>query len=211
MALNVVMVLKSGRHFGKRDVELLAHHIHMTSKVNLFCVADIPLGIPGVTEIPMQYNYKKWWGRMELYSPMMYDFRPFLFLDLDTAVLGSLNEIADEIPDQNMYIPLEDFYQANLLATGFLWMPKDNTKINKVWREWLKRRCPVSEQRMDYFLRGVITPDMFWQEITNKIGDFKPRRSALLQDPSKYNVVCFHGKPSIWDAKVEWVKEYRNE
>ena len=209
--INVVLALRSGRHFGKRDVELLAHHIHKTSDVVLHCLTDIELNIPGVEEIPLDYGWKKWWCRMELYSPKMLNLRPFLFVDLDTAVLGSLNELVAQIPDQNMYVPLEDFYQKNkLLATGLLWMPKDNEKINRVWIEWIKAKCPATETRMDYFLRGVITPDMFWQQITKDIGDFKPRRQPLMENPTGYKVVCFHGRPSIWEADIDWVKKYRN-
>lgn len=209
--VNVILVLRTGRNFGPRDVELLAKHIHRTSDAEIFCLSDVPLSIEGVEYMPMQNPWKKWWCRMELYSPRLLHLRPFLFIDLDTAILGSLNDIIAKIPDVTEYIPLEDFYQKGKLATGFLWVPKASAKINRVWIEWLKAKCPDTEKRMDYFLRQHINPDRFWQQITDKVVDFKPRTGKLLQDPGDASVVCFHGKPSIWQANVEWVKRYRNE
>jgi len=209
--MNIVLVLRKGRGFGERDVELLARHIRRTTPdANIICLANIPIRIEGVEYVPMFNNWNKWWCRMELYSPSLKHFRPFLYVDLDTVVLGDLNNIINAIPDKKMYIPLEDFYQKGKLATGLLWMPRDNPKINQVWIEWLKARCPDTEKRMDYFLREVIEPDAFWQQITDQVISFKPKGKQLQEKPNK-SVVCFHGKPSIWEANVEWVKQYRNE
>ena len=210
--MNIVLVLRTGRNFGVRDVELLSRKIIKTTPgVKIICLSDTLITLPGVEYQPLCNDWKKWWCRMELYSPRLLDYRPFLFIDLDTIVLGDLNELIDLIPDKNMYIPLEDFYQKGKLATGFLWMPKDNPKVNRVWIEWFKAGCPDTVTRMDYFLRTHIIPDTYWQRLTNKIVDFKPIRKPLLKDPGDAIAVCLHGKPSVWEADVEWVKKYRNE
>ncbi len=208
--MNVVMALRHGGSFGRRDVALLAHHIHRTSDVSLYCLTDKALDVDGVTDIHMEYAWPRWWCRMELYAPHMKYLRPFLFVDLDTIVLGSLNELAEAIPDKDMYVPLEDFYQGGKLATGLLWMPLNNKKVNKVWLAWHRAGFPAGSSRMDYFLRKHIKADVFWQQITDKVKDFKPRSRVLLKDPGGASVVCLHGRPSIWDADLEWVKRYRD-
>ncbi len=215
--ITVVLVLRSGGRFGLDDVKLLARKIHRTSWVDLVCMSDMDFKIDGVERIPLDHNYPGWWSRMELYSPRMREYRPFLYVDLDTAVLGSLNELVEKIPcKKTMYVPLEDFYQTNLLATGLLWMPLESDKINWVWVQWMKARCPVSSTRMDYFLRQHIKPDVFWQELTQSVKGFKKKGGGsrkYLESPNGASVVCFHGKPSIWDAaaKHEWIKEYVDE
>jgi len=64
--------------------------------------------------------------------------------------------------------------------------------------------------RMDKYLWSIVKPDAFWQNLTNTIQDFKPHRHELLEElPENTDLVCFHGKPRIFDAQaVSWVKSY---
>jgi hypothetical protein len=93
------------------------------------------------------------------------------------------------------------------MATGLVWFPANSDKIKKVWQSFEK----VTGNRMDVFLRKVIKPDLFWQDITKTIVDFKPKGQPLLSEiPKGTNLVCFHGKPRIHDADVKWVRDYVN-
>ena len=201
---NVVLVLRKSNKFTERDVELLAGNIRKRSNsVNIFCLADVPLNITDVEVRPMMNDWQGTWSRMELYSPLFYDLRPFLFVDLDTAIFCDLGKIIENIPDKTKYIPLEDFYQPKQLATGLLWMPKENEDINKVWIEWLKSKSKEKtlKGRMDVFLRRHIKEGGFFQNIVEGIYGFKPKKQGWLDKlPEDVKLVCFHGKPTIWEA-----------
>jgi hypothetical protein len=160
----------------------------------------------GFEVIPLPNTLPGTWSRMELYSPSMEQYRPFLYIDLDTAVINSLERLIDIIPDRLKFITLQDFWQVGQLATGLVWFPAGSEKIKKVWESF---NGPTGK-RMDAYLRSVIHPDLFWQNITDTIYDFKPKSKQLLNSiPYGANLICFHGKPRILQAiGLDWVNNY---
>ena len=216
----IVLVLRSGKDFSFRDVELIAKHINgkwmSANRPRIICLWDkasqhYTLG--NIEFIPLTNKWPGVWSRMTLYSPEMEQYRPFLYVDLDTAIIQSLEKIFELVPDPSLFIPLEDFYQKGKLATGIAWIPANSDKISKIWKAW---KGPTGN-RMDYFLRKVVNPDMFWQQLTTTICDFKPKKGQVLsQVPPDANLVCFHGKPRIHDAafasmSLDWVTKYVEE
>jgi hypothetical protein len=203
------MVLKRGKDFTFADVELLTRHILAKwkgEKPHIVCLWDggyFDLG--NIELVPLNNDYQGTWSRMMLYSPEMEKYRPFLYIDLDTAVIESLENIFDLVKDESQFIPLEDFYQKGQLATGLAWIPANSEKIAHVWNSFKG----VEGKRMDVFLRRVIKPDTFWQNLTDSIVDFKPKGAILLLKILQgTNLVCFHGKPRIREAEIPWVKDY---
>lgn len=215
----IVLVLRSGGDFQFRDVELIARHINGKWKSpfrpRIICLWDKATShydLGNIELIPLANNWPKWWSRMTLYSPEMEQYRPFLYIDLDTVIVQSLEKIFELVKDPSMFIPLEDFYQKGRLATGMAWIPANSNKIAGIWEAWQKTE--PGPRRMDYFLRTVVTPDVFWQQLTDTIYNLKPYREKPLQEiPSNATVICFHGKPRIFDAafasiNLPWVTEY---
>jgi len=213
----VILVLRSGKEFSFQDVELIARHIHgkwqSVIRPRIICLwdkASTQYNLGNIEFIPLNNDWPGTWSRMQLYSPEMEKYRPFLYVDLDTIIYNSLERIFDLIKDPTQFITLEDFWQKGQLATGLVWFPANSMKINTVWGEWTKWG-KTHPSRMDYFLRKTITPDIFWQQLTDTIYDFKPKQGVFLTSilPTA-NLVCFHGKPRIHDAveKVRWVEEY---
>lgn len=218
----IVVVLRSGGDFAFRDVELIARHINgkwkSTIAPRIICLwdqASQKYDLGNMEIVPLSNDYPKWWSRMMLYSPEMEQYRPFLYIDLDTVVIKSLENIFELVKDPSMFIPLEDFYQKGQMATGLAWIPANSKKIRDIWKAWEK--AGVGASRMDFFLRKVVKPDAFWQDFTSTIYDFKPRPSGVLKElPADANLVCFHGKPRIHDAAgnsmgLDWVRRYVNQ
>lgn len=213
----IVVVLRSGGDFILQDVFLISHHI-LTKWVNknelprIICLWDKAshhYDLGEIEFIPLTNDFPGTWSRMQLYSPEMEQYRPFLYVDLDTAIIDTIEHIFDLVKDETQFITLEDFFQKKLLATGLVWFPANSKKINDIWKARDKAR--VGSFRMDYFLREVVTPDAFWQQLTDTILDFKPigKHKLLTELPDKTNLVCFHGKPRIPQATdIEWVKNY---
>ena len=216
----IVLVLKNGKGFGFRDVELISRHIHgkwkAITRPRIICLWDKivePCDIGNIEFIPLTNNWPGTWSRMILYSPQMEKYKPFLYIDLDTAIIGSLENIF-ELVDGSKFITLEDFWQKRHLATGLVWFPANSKKTAHVWEMW--KGNTGGKNRMDSFLRKHVAPDLFWQQLTTTIYDAKPQHSGIIMEVPNYaNLICFHGKPRIFDIaeasiSIDWVKEYVN-
>lgn len=221
----IVLVLKSGGDFAFRDVELIAKHINgkwnsglVDVKPRIICLWDKAsqrYDLGNIELHPLNNNWPRWWSRMTLYSPEMEQYRPFLYVDLDTVVVQDIGNIFDLVYKnylENCFITLEDFYQKGKLATGLAWIPAKSKKITDIWNAWLK--VGPGSSRMDYFLRSVVQQDKYWQEITNTIYNSKPKESGFLSTvPANADLVCFHGHPRIFEAAEAsmssgWVRDY---
>jgi len=209
----IVLVLRSGGDFKFRDVELIARHINgkwqSRPYPRIICLwdkASTTYNLGNIEVVPLPDNLPGTWSRMHLYSPQMEMYRPFLYIDLDTAVIQSLENIFALVKDESKFIALEDFWQRGQLATPLVWFPRSSNKITKVWMLFKEARG----NRMDNFLRQHIKADLYWQQLTNTIVDFKPKTKKLAGViPIGTNLVCFHGKPRIFDAQhIQWVKDY---
>ena len=218
-----MLVLKSGGGYGMKDVLLLSRHIRKNmGDVRIVCINDKVKQHHHIKQyeidiIPMQNNWNGWWAKYNLFSPDLQQYRPFLYVDLDTVVLKGLNKVVFCVKENGKFVMLRDFYQKKL-ASGMMWIPESSDKVDSLWAnkgnmkfgKWNNQR-----HRMDYYIRNVIqSPDLFFQDIVSGIYSFKPRLNGgahwLNNLPEDSKVVCFHGSPNIWKAmgKVEWVKEY---
>jgi len=221
MKKTIVLVLRSGGDFSYDDVRLIKDHIILKWEseeepriILLWDKCRRNMVLDNMKILPLTNDYPGWWSRMMLYSPEMEEHRPFLYVDLDTAIIQSLENIFAVVKNPDYFITLEDFYQKGKLATGLAWIPKKSNKISKIWEAW-KKTGPQSH-RMDFFLRKAVTPDAFWQDLTETIYDFKPNKpnmKYLMELPKNANVVCLHGKPRMFQAGeiIPWVKKYINE
>jgi hypothetical protein len=213
----IVLVLRSGKDFSFTDVELICKHINSKWKADekpqIICLWDNATreyNLGKLKLIPLKNDYPGTWARMQLYSPEMEQYRPFLYVDLDTAIINSIENIFDLVKDESLFITLEDFWEKGKLATGLVWFPAASNKIQGVWKAWQK--SSAKGVRMDKFLRECIKPDAFWQKLTDSIADFKPKSKEYLKLIKEgTNLVCFHGNPRIPQAtNIKWVNEYVN-
>lgn len=220
--MNVVLALKSGNKFRLGDVRMLASRIRKHYQGNRLCVYCIwpgtayPIQLPEVRIIPAMHDWPGWWIKMNLFAPEYRHLRPFLYMDLDMAVVGDIGQMVNALPDKDGLIFTEDFYQSGKLSSSMIWFPDDSQKVAEVWRQWRDQGFPVKEgRRMDHFFRSVITPDGYWQQYTDGLYTFKPNRgrNRLTELPDNAVVVDFHGRSGIKEAakKVEWVKRYVDE
>lgn len=241
---NIVLVLRSGGDFSFRDVELLSFHLHKhwhgEGKLQVICLydkIDHPYDLVNVKLIPTpNKQWPKWWTKMNLFAPDMEQYRPFLFMDLDTAVVGDLKGIIPPIGHENKFITLGGFNdntnQINMyLLSGMMWFPVKNDKVLKVWNAWIQNSNEFMLKHHrggdQEFIKSVITdPDVRWQNIIpNKVANFKPLNGRQVKDkeagwsqrvldklPEQAVVVCFHGRPRVHEAarQVNWVRDYVN-
>jgi len=218
---NIFLVLKTGRDFHFRDVELICYHLKKQWKevkpLNIYCLYDKVhqiVKLKDCTLLPMNNNtWPGWWCKMNLFSPELEKYRPFLFLDLDTAIVGDIIDLFPIDKYSSRFICLADLWAPNRLASGVMWLP-NNKKIKNIWKVWSATDKSIMQTNLGDgdFLQKITNADLYWQGITDKISSFKPILGGTFRYlyiiPKEKTVICFHGKPRIWDAEVVWVKEY---
>ncbi len=219
--VNIVLVHRTGGDFKIADAYLLTSHILKywddEVKPNIYCYTDSvkkPINVVGLKILPLpNKEWKGWWAKMNLFAPELKDVRPFLYLDLDTAVLKSLRDLIPPEEHQTKFVALRDFYQPTKLASGLMWVPNTEV-INTIYAEWSKN--PIASIRKfrgdQNFIASVVSADVFWQDISKPdfITTFKPNKKWRVNLPEQSAVVCFHGTPRIPEAAktVQWVKSY---
>jgi len=242
----VILVLQSGGDFDLSDVVLLSHHLHKQyngdGTLEVLCsfnLIDREFDLGTVKLIPsLNKAWDRWWCKINLFSPEMEKYRPYLFMDLDTAVVKDLQGILPPTGNEDKFITLGGFnehkevYEKYLLS-GMMWFAKDNKKISDVWGAWIKNidgiRLRFSRTGDQAFIKSVVgNPDVFWNAITDKVANFKPlngradkdvalgwTQAQRILDPltKEAGIVCFHGQPRIPQAvrRVKWVNEYVND
>lgn len=217
--VNIVTVLKKGGDFHVSDVVLLAKHLvrYATSfDVTVYCLTDIStiqFQQHGINFIPVTTFERGWWAKLEMFNPNLEYLRPFLYMDLDTAIIGDYTELIPD--DEKKMAALSDFYVPSKTASAIMWIPKNSKKVQTVWKTWdAKKKGIINKYRGDQdFIFDVTPADIMYQTITSTITSFKPDRMWLKIRPKGKSVVCFHGIPRIPEAAktIQWVKQYKEE
>lgn len=219
----IVCVLKTGGDFHFEDVLLLSSNLQKQWKgegyLRTICLWDQTekqIEFTTCTILPFPHpEWKGWWSKLNLFSPEMEKYRPFLFLDLDTAIVGDLTEVLPREEDRDKFILLRDLYRPKRLATGMMWIPAGSEKVQKVWDYWIANNPLTLAARYrgdNNIIENSAVPDLYFQDYTSAISSFKPDKKWLVKVPEGIKIVCFHGKPRIFEAakSVEWVKKYVN-
>lgn len=219
----VIMVLKKGGDYHFSDVEILCHHLKDKYKgdlpLRLICINDLfskEQVLCGCLFLPMQDKWKGWWSKMNLFSPFLERFRPYLYLDLDTAVITDYAQLFPQEEQEDNLITLRDFYHLDKLASGVMWIPAENVKVTAIWNEWVKspRKNQLAYRGDQEFMRGVIKKaDLYFQDLHSLICSFKPKQGWLTILPVDKAIVCFHGqpRPSKAATTISWVSRYLNK
>lgn len=231
----VILAWKTGGDFHFSDVNLLAYHIRKQYKrlepLKIYCITDTvnkEMTFKNVTLIPASNkSWPGWWTKMNLFAPDMEKYRPFLYFDLDTAIVNDLSGILPpSVEYENEFICLSSFFtppNKDELQSGMMWFPKQNKDISKIWEAWIRNSSFIINKFQrnggdQSFFRSIITmTKVDWQSVVNnKIWSFKinpTNKEWLLDLPKHLSVVCFHGIPRIPIAAktIKWVSEYLKE
>ena len=221
--LNILLVLQSGGDYSITDVILLARKLveNTTMEISVNCLCDSTNKVQmlhNVKLIPMTCKaWKGWWSKMNMFSPRLINFRPFLYIDLDTAIIGNIDFLVKKV--KNDLVTLSDFYRPRQIGSAVMWIPANNKLIDRIWNRWIsepEKWMKKFRGDQDFLFNCCEGSTVkFWQDLTDKISSFKPEPSRLwLKElPKNISVVCFHGKPRIGQAveSIEWVKNYCNE
>lgn len=213
-APTVVCVLRTqpGRSSGvyrpEHVVHLLAQVEHWwPSTVPLRCVVlcDTTTGL-GVEERRLMHDWPGWWSKLELFRPDLQDLGAILYFDLDTEIVGAL----DDVVLVSRLTMLRDFYTASALGSGLMLLPAAARPA--VWAAWM--RSPSVFQRKyrgdQNFLAAQWATEAVhrWQDTLpgNGVISFKVHVKPRRRIPEGAKVICFHGRPRPWETP-EWFRQ----
>jgi hypothetical protein len=162
------------------------------------CLTD--LKIPYVDCQPLENNWPGWWAKMNLFSPKMKG--DFLFMDLDTVILGPLDDIARV----NKLTMLRDFYRDGKkykegLGGGLMYLTEESRE--EPWRYFSShpasymRTYVRGEQHLleNYYLKSA----QRWQDVVpGQVVSHKVHCQNGV--PPDARIVCFHGKPRPFEV-----------
>lgn len=207
-----VVCVRVGDKYGPEYVEILADMVHRnlsTLDHALWCVTDAPDALPpGVNPIPHDPALPGWWQKVRLFAGDM-PWEPgsrVLYLDLDVAVVGRL----------------EDFAERKGIARDAGWpcfnssvMCWDHGEHRAVWDRFkpdVMTRSPGPLVPAKALPAGV--PNGGDQEWITEVGGWETlpaewvvsyKRQAQSWPPQGARVVIFHGEPKNHEISEGWV------
>lgn len=146
---------------------------------------------------PLRKDLPGWWSKLELFAPWNVDLRPCLFLDLDTYIMGNIDDLL--VFDPVRLTMLRDFNAPTRGQSAIMSIPRNPENI---WAAFdLKtsmRRYPGGDQA---YLGQF--PMNFLQDRFEGIYSYKVDK---LQDAPRGRICCFHGKPKPHETEG-WARE----
>lgn len=197
--MRVVTVLKSGGDFKPLHVAALQRQIGKWAPFASFeCLTD--MDVPGVNCRPLVRNWPGWWSKMELFDPDLPG--GFLFMDLDTVIVGPL----DDIEKVDKLTLLRDFYRDGVklkegLGGGLLYLT--DPERQPLWDNFTVRPSltMAMNRRGDqhYFEHFWLRKHQRWQDVVpGQVISYKVHCAHGI--PPDARVICFHGKPRPWEV-----------
>lgn len=179
-----ICVLKSGGEYN-------AEHVHRLAKQvpTLVCLTDIK--IVGIKTIPLMYEWRGWWSKLEMFRP---DIKGDLFyIDLDTLVINM-----PVMP--SVTTVLTDFGDSKVIASGLMFIKEADRA--QVWDAFIANPEKAMNTHIKWpagdggFINRFYNKCQRWQDIA-KVYSWKYHCAKGI--PSDADIICFHGKPRPWD------------
>jgi len=185
-----------------------------------FATFDCLSDVPEVSTIQLKMGWPGWWSKLELFRPDING--DFLYMDLDTVLVGDLNDIlaVDKLTMLLDFYRTGKKYNANLvkplrqgLNSGLMFLPEKARAV--VWDDFIQR----PKDHMDYHRRGgdqVFLEKHYtgkaqrWQDVLpGQVVSYKVHcaQEALGKGPvfrgipRDARIICFHGQPRPWAVK----------
>lgn len=196
-----VVVVRQGDRYSQRYSQVLKRQVEDNTR---WPVAFHILGDGNDATTPLVKKWPGWWSKLELFAPWNDHLRPCLFLDLDTFVLGNIDDLVSLVPAK--LTMLRDFNRPETGQSAIMSIPQD---VGMIWRRfvtdpatWMAKFKGGGDQA---FLNRFDID--FLQDKFHGIRSYKVDK--LQNDPGNTRIVCWHGKPKPHECGG-WVREVWN-
>jgi hypothetical protein len=204
----VICVLKSGGMYDATWVRKLrdATARNLTIPHRFVCLSDVDVPCE---RIPLLHDWLGWWSKIELFRAGVITDKT-LYLDLDTAITGSLDGIADIDSDFAM---LRSFANKNQVASGLMWFRKVPTQVYDKFAKQPEAYIAHYERNSHgaYVGDQAFIGDVMQGKVDILTDLFAGITSYKLHHKTKLlpgtSIVCFPGDPKPTELKDEWLLE----
>ena len=181
LPLNRVVLVRQGGSYDPHYVKLLTDQIKtFNPEASVITLTDQG-DTPGRT-IPLWHGLKGWWAKLELFAPETRHIRPFLYIDLDSYVLGPVTRYFGG----RRFTMTRDFMGCSPANSSVMWVPKGCERIWATFWEEPRRHMQEAGSRGDQYFLGRFAEHLF--------EDVKSYRVDCLEAPQG-SIIQFHGKP----------------
>lgn len=211
--MTVACVLKTGRwrssEYRPEWVRWLQRQVllNVSVPVRFVCLSDVE--IDGVEAIPLTDDLPGWWSKIELFK---HDLGRALYLDLDTLIVGSLDELL-AYPHQFTALQALSSAPGRRLNSGVMAWQGARLDLYETFmarREHFIATCNRAENWGDQgFIHHHVGHWDAWQDLfPGRIVSFKLHLEQRSLPPEGTSIVCFHGDPKPWECNLQWVKQH---
>lgn len=196
----VACVLRTGGIYTPEWVRKLALGVQTWTSPTprIVCLTDmdtraLEMAAPGVEAVGLKQDWPGWWSKLELFRVFT---GPVLYLDLDTLVVGPLDEL---VAYDGPLAMLRDFYHPTRPASGVLAWHGDYTHL---YERLVKTGPGPERRRMDHWMENEVEPVFLQDEFPDQIVSLKAH--ARKAAPEGARLVCGHGRPRLSDQAAGW-------
>ncbi|MCP3681833.1 MAG: hypothetical protein GY861_04010 [bacterium] len=191
----VACVLKTGGEFTTEHVKMLHKSVKKHNKqLEFYCLSDVD--IEGVKCIRLQYDWPKWWGKLELFREFTH--QRVLYLDLDTVVIGDISELFRK----NLTM-LKDVNDLTRFGSGVMAWHGDYSYLYDIFVKDPYKYINTYKTRQNWGDQGFIMNHL---ESKPESFNFGPLHSYKIHCkrgiPKNTKLVYFHGKPRPWEVNL---------
>lgn len=223
--ITIACVLKTGGDYDVDYVRRLQVGVaaHLSVPYRFVCLSDVDVPCE---RIPLVHSWPGWWAKMELFKLR----GPVLYLDLDTVIVGSLDQLANHISTlQGSLIMLRGFYKQDR-CSGLLGWNGDVSKVfDDFYESYAKTATFKQRPNATYMIAGrqQFRGDQEWlreylkgagsslsvtmaQDIMPGIYSYKVHVQRTEKLPQDAKIICFHGRPRPveLDPAPDWLKQH---
>lgn len=199
--LNVVCV-KHGSLYGADYVNNLHAAVsrHLSLPHRFVCFTDDWRGLNCQAE-ELPRGLSGWWNKLALFRHKLFH-HPVLYFDLDTVIVGSLDQIAAY---SGPFAILRDFYRPDGWQSAVMAWNGDHSHL---WAKFLAAGCPGVEGGDQAWIEQQLgfEPDIWQDKLPGQFVSYKVD-CFYAPPPDVARVVCFHGLPRPHDVKRKWVRD----
>lgn len=211
LPINIVC-LKAGEAYGPEYVNILFDMVRRNLTEGFpgkfHCITDDPTGLDdGIETIQLPADLETWWGKLYMFKKGLFsDGERCLFLDLDTLIVGNIDEIAKY---EGEFATLRDFYFPQQVGPAVIaW--KAGGVASTVWDEWEAQGKPRHSMGDLWWINNLdkgrfrTQIDILQVKFPDKFVSYKV--SCKPFPPKGTSVVCFHGQPKPDNCGQSWVE-----
>ncbi len=204
----VLCVLKSGGDYDVTYVEKLRNMVarNVTIPYRFVCLTDMPVSC--CQTISLKDNLPGWWSKIELFRPGLVSADRIIYFDLDTIIVGNIDEFLLEDGGFVALGNLHPFRKRNPFGSGMMaW--DNNKKYSFLYSKYnviLHKGFRGDQDYIKVMLDGDGKEITYWQKKHKGVYSYK--YNCLNGLPQDAKIVCFHGRPRpIGVKKVKWIQD----